>query len=128
MSGNTKHSIFDHLIQFVILEDFITPKPPPKSNIYKRNFDNFDRNKLKEDLHKIDWVNEILKNSNDINEVFDTFHKTLSEMVDYHAPLTKVTEKEKTLQSKPWINKETKHIMWKRDKFFQKYCACKNGT
>ena len=43
LSGNVTHSISDHLIQFVILEDFIT-------NLYKRNFDKFDNYKLKEDL------------------------------------------------------------------------------
>ena len=59
LSGNITHSIFDHLIKFVILEDFITPKPPPESNVYNRNF--FKSNKLKEDLHNIDWINEILK-------------------------------------------------------------------
>ena len=72
--------------------------------------DNFDSNKLKEDLRKIGWVNEILKNSNDINEIFDTFYKTLCEIVDLHAPLTKVAKKERTLQSKPWVNKEIKHL------------------
>ena len=120
MSGNITHSI-----QFVILEDLITPKPPPKFNLYKRNFDS---NKLKENLPKIDWINKILKNGNDVNEIFDIFYKTLSEIVDRHAPLTKVTKKERTLQSKPWINKEIKHLMWKRDKLFRKYRACKNET
>ena len=71
LSGNITHSISDHLIQFVILEDFITPKPLPKTNLYKRNFDKFDNNKLKEDFGKIDWINEILKNG--INEIFDIF-------------------------------------------------------
>ena len=71
LSGNIMHSISDHLIQFVILEDFITPKPLPKTNLYKRNFDKFDNNKLKEDFGKIDWINEILKNG--INEIFDIF-------------------------------------------------------
>ena len=42
--------------------------------------------------------------------------------------LTKVTKKERNLQSKPWINKESKHLMWKRKKLFWKYCACKNET
>ena len=71
LSGNITHSISDHLMQFVILEDFITPKPLPKTNLYKRNFDKFDNNKLKEDFGKIDWINEILKNG--INEIFDIF-------------------------------------------------------
>ena len=37
LSGNIVHSISYHLIQYVILEDFITPKPLPKTNLYKRN-------------------------------------------------------------------------------------------
>ena len=111
LSGNITHSISDHLIQFVILEDFITPKPLPKNNLYQKNFDKFDNNKLKEDLRKIDWINEILKNGNDINEIFDIFYKALSEIVDRHAPLTKSHQKRRTLQSKPWINKEIKHLM-----------------
>ena len=44
-SDNILHSVSSYLIDFVILEDFITPKPPPKSNTYKRNFDKFDSNK-----------------------------------------------------------------------------------
>ena len=52
-----------------------------------------------------------------------TFFIKLSEIVDHHVPLTKVTKKERTLQSKPWINKEIKHLMQKRDKLFLKYCA-----
>ena len=73
-------------------------------------------------------MNEILKNSNYINQIFDIFYETLTEIVDHHAPLAKVTKKERTLQSKPWINNEIKHLMWKRDKLFQKYCSCKNET
>ena len=101
--------------RFVILDIFI--KPLPKTNLYKRNFDKFDNNKLKEDLRKIGWINEILKNGNDINEIFDISYKTL-EIVYHHMPLTKVTKKERTLQSKPWINKEIKHLIWKRGKLF----------
>ena len=124
LSGNIMHSISDHLIQFVILKDLITPKPFPKTYLYKKNFHKFDNNKLKEDLRKICLINKILKNGNDINEIFDIFFKTLSEIVDRHAPLTKVTKKGRTLQSKLWINKEIKHLMWKRDQYF----ACENKT
>ena len=100
LSGNITHLISDHLTQFVILEDFKTPKPPPKSNVYKRNFDIFDSNKLKEDLPKIDWINEILKNGIVINEIFYIFYKTLSEIVDRLAPLTKVTKKRRNFAVK----------------------------
>ena len=36
LSCNIMHSISDNLIQFVILEDLITPKPNPKANVYKK--------------------------------------------------------------------------------------------
>ena len=79
-------------------------------------------------MRKIYWLNEILKNGNDINEIFGTCYKTVSEIVNSHAPLTIVTKKDRTLQSKPWINIEIKHLMWKRHKLFRKYCACKDET
>ena len=62
ISGNIIHSISDYLIQFVILEDFIKPSSPSKSNTYTQNFKNFDRNKLKEDFCKIDWDKVIHEN------------------------------------------------------------------
>ena len=54
--------------------------------------------------------------------------KYLTEIVDRHAPLTKVTKKDRILQSKPQIKKEIKHLMWKRDILFRKFCASKNET
>ena len=118
ISGNITHSISDHLIQFVILEDFIKLSSPYKSNTYKRNFKNFDRNKLKEDFYKVDWDKVILENDNNINDAFNGFYKTLTEILDYHAPLIKITKKERTLSLKPWINKELQYLMWKRDNLF----------
>ena len=128
LSGNITHAVSNQLIQFVILEDFITPKPPSKSNVYKWSFDHFDGNKLKVDLHKTDLINKILKSGNEINEIFNIFYKTLSEIVDCHAALTEITIKERTLLPKPWLNKEIKHLMWKREKFFHNYCARRTET
>ena len=51
VSGNITHSIFDHSIQFVALEDFIILKV----------------------LSKIDRIIEILINDNDVNEIFNVF-------------------------------------------------------
>ena len=126
ISGNITHSISDHMIQFVILEDFIKLSSPCKSNTYKRNFKSFDRNKLKEDLYKIDWDKVIHENDNNINNAFNGFYKTLTEILDHHTPLIEITKKERTLHLKPWINKVIQYLMWKRDKLFRKYCTCKD--
>ena len=37
-SGNIMHSISDNLIQVFILEDFLIPKQPPKSNAHKKSW------------------------------------------------------------------------------------------
>ena len=97
ISGNITHSISDHFIQFVILEDFVKLSSPCKSNTYKQNFKNFDKNKLKNDFYKIDWDKVIHENYNNINDVFNGFYKTLTEILDHHAPLTKITKKERYL-------------------------------
>ena len=53
LSGNITHSVSYLLIQLVTIEDFVTPKRPSTSIVYKRKFDIFDSNKLKEDLHMV---------------------------------------------------------------------------
>ena len=59
--GNITHTISDHLIQFVILEDFMKPSSPCKCNTYKRNFKNFDSNKLKGDFYKLIRIKLFMK-------------------------------------------------------------------
>ena len=83
-------NIFFNSFEFSTLSGNITHSI---SDLYKRNFEKFDNNKLKEDLLKIDWINEILKNGDGIKEIFATFYKSLNEIVDRHAPLTKATKK-----------------------------------
>ena len=73
---------------------------------------------MKEDFFKIDWDKVIHENDNNINDAFNSFYKTLTEILDHHAPLIKITKKERTLHLKPWINKENQYLMWKRDKLF----------
>ena len=80
---------------------------------------------MKEDFYKTDWDKVIHENDN-TNDAFNSFYKTLTEILDHHAPLIKITKKERTLHLKPWINKEIQYLMWKRDKLFRKYWACKD--
>ena len=81
---------------------------------------------MKKDLRKIDWINEILKNGNDVNEILDILYKTLSEIDDRHAPLRKVTKKERNFDSKPWISKEIKQPIILN--IMRKSYACINET
>ena len=76
------------------------------------------RNKLKEYYYKIDWREVIRENDNNINNAFNSFYKVLTEVLDYHAPLIKITTKERTFHLKPRINKEIKYLLWKKKSCF----------
>ena len=41
--------------------------------------------------------------------------------MDEFAPFKKLNSNDIKLKSKPWINKEVQHLMWKRDKLFRKF-------
>ena len=97
VTGYIIHSISDQSIQFVSLEDFIKSASPCKSRTYEQNFKNFDRNKLKEDFYKIDWDKVIHENDNSINDAFNSSYKTLTEILDHHAPFIKITKNERNL-------------------------------
>ena len=97
VTGYIIHSISDQSIQFVSLEDFIKSASPCKSRTYEQNFKNFDRNKLKEGFYKIDWDKVIHENDNSINDAFNSSYKTLTEILDHHAPLIKITKNERNL-------------------------------
>ena len=125
-SGNITAQISDHLIQFVVLNDLIVPLRHQNTNQFKRNFKNFDKVKFKEDISNIDLNALFSQYENDVNSLFNSFFEAINTILDKHAPLVKTTKKELSLLSKPWINKEIKHLMWERDKCFKKYCHNKN--
>ena len=93
---------------------------------YKRNFKNFDKVKFKEEINNIDLNALFSQSENNVNSLFNSFFHAINSVLDKHAPLVKTTKKELSLLSKPRINKEIKHLMWKRDKCFNKYCCNKN--
>ena len=58
--------------------------------------------------------------------MLESLYKTLTEILDHHATLIKITYMERTLYKKPGINKEVQYLMWKKDKLIWKYCTCKD--
>ena len=119
-------SISDHLIQFVFLTNLKKVFKIQKQENLKRDFSVYNEDEFSKDLQTIDW-NDILKIYDaDTNKSFDTFYGLLDKLVDEHAPLKKLTKKQISLKSKPWVNKEIKFLMIKRDKTFKTFCKEQN--
>ena len=120
-SGNITVQISDHLFQFLILKDFKKADPNVKCNLYKHDYSFFNKDELQCDLLQINWQNFITTRNRSFNENFYEFFKTLESIINDHAPIKKLTKKEVSLKSKPWINKQIQTKMKQRDRTLKKY-------
>ena len=91
VSGNILEQIsYDHLPNFVILDN-MTNKI--KSKTMKRDKRNFDVKKFQSDLLDEDLLVNII-NSQDTNTAYDKFLTKYCSVLDKHAPLKKLSKKE----------------------------------
>ena len=67
VSGNPLIEISDHLIQFLILEGFTKERSLPETNLFKRDFRNFNEREFEETVLKMNWENICNVQSNDPN-------------------------------------------------------------
>ena len=73
ISGNLLIEISDHLIQFLILQGSVKEISLPETNLYRRDFSNFNEREFEETILDMNW-NEICKlNQNDLCLSFHNF-------------------------------------------------------
>lgn len=120
-SGNFTEQISDHLIQFLVIKDFLKGrKNLIVSNVKHRNYDFFNDDEFRNDLKTVSF--ESIYIDHDVNKSFENFYNKIDYLLDEHAPYKRITQREKRLQLKPWITKSIKNDMLKRNKLFKKYC------
>ena len=85
-SGNLLIEIFDHLIQFLILEGFIKERPIPILNMYKRDYSNFNENEFKEAVDGLDWHSIVDIIQKDPNHSLNNFYNSITYLLDEFAP------------------------------------------
>ena len=117
VTGNLLMQITDHFPQFMILKN--THVSHNKSESLKYDYSKFVEDAFLEDFNQIDF--NYLENSDlDINSKFDRFLKDLNTLTSKHAPIKRLSRKEKKLKDKPWINKRILKMMRIRDRILQK--------
>ena len=67
-------------------------------------------------MSKIYWDKDKII-STDVDTKFSIFHEKVTDCVKSHAPLRKLSQKQQSLQSQPWIAARIKNIIAKRDKY-----------
>lgn len=96
------YDLTDHLPNFLIVKKFTSL--PNKVKIYKREYSNFDKSALIQDIHSVDWENVLHARANpDPYNMFNFFYTRISDIVDVHIPLVQLSKRELRMKSKPWI-------------------------
>ena len=106
-SGNLLYELSDHLIQFLVLEGFVTERSLPESLMFKKDYKQFNEREFEElVINGLDWEEicmiRIGNSSASLKSYYDTLNFHLDEMV----PTKQVTLKQFRLMLKPWITKD----------------------
>ena len=118
-SGNLIPHITDHLPNFIVLCDVYNHEKPVK-NVYMRNYSNFEPQKFIEDPKAINLTEKIsqLKSTND---KYNFFHDKVIEVINAHAPLSKLSSKKQKQLKKPWITKGIRTSIKKKNNLYHKF-------
>ena len=119
-SGNITSLISDHLPQFILIRHG-TSTNNDHSNVFERNWKQFDKEDFILDFLDIDWNATLDIEKQDIDISFELFLANLDKLLDKHAPLQKVTKRQFKTRSKPWITGGILRSISIRDRLYKSY-------
>ena len=94
--SNLLIEISDHLTQFLILQGFVKEKSLPETNLFRRDFSNFNEREFEETILNMNW-NKICKlNQNEPSLPFNKFFNSVTHQLDEFEPFKKVIIKDTT--------------------------------
>jgi len=118
ISGNIlEHISYDHLPNFIILEHEHIKK---ENRIKKRDLKNFDKSVFEKELLNLDLIQK-LENANNTNDAFDIYNKKFIQLLNKHAPMKYLSNREMKLKSKPWLTKGILTSVKRKRKLFNKF-------
>ena len=127
LSGNITTTISDHYAQFLLLKD-ISHTKKEKAEIYNHDFEKLYQNKEKfeNDLKKTDWNSVLDIKKNDTDNSFQMFLNSINKNITTHAPIKKLSNKDKKFLLKPWITKGLLTSIKKKNKIRRKSIRAKD--
>ena len=117
ISGNLTVTISDHLPQFLIVPSIFSNPLSNKSNIYERDWSNFDQENFILDYFSIDW-NETLKiEEQNIDYSTEILLNKINELLDNFVPFKQISKHKLKFKSKPWITPRLQKSVSVKNKF-----------
>ena len=123
ISGNLIYDISDHLPNFLLIQNL----PPLQANkpAFFRDYSNLDETALSNEVKCFDW-RETLSHCHDPNELFHSFNSTISNTINKHIPLIRLTRKQRKIKSKPWLTHGIKVSIRVKNKLLKKFLRTKS--
>ena len=91
-SGNLDYPDSDHHANFTIFKDYFEKCTTTNETLYRRNIKNIDIPQLHEDFLQVDWNKHVFCEP-DIDIECTNIISTLDNLLDKHAPLTKLSNR-----------------------------------
>ena len=97
VSGNLVNTLSDHHAQFLIMGNQQSPLELDSKEHMFQDFQEIEKNKniLSSLLENVDWVSELLLRCNDVNLLSELFLRKVEKLINFWAPLQKVSNKQK---------------------------------
>ena len=126
ISGNIVCEITDNLPNFLIITKL--SNPPKNFKLYKKDYFRLDNGVLISEVSKVNWEELLTSESGvlDINTVFHNFYLCISNLINKHAPLRKLTQKEIKSLSKPWVTPGIQASIRLKEKFYKRFLETRN--
>ena len=118
LSGNPTASISDHLSQFLIVPNIFSNPPYNKSNIYERDWSNFDQENFILDYFSINWNETHKIEKQNIDYSTEVFLNKINELLDNFAPFKKINKYKLKFNSKSWITPGLQKSMSVKKSFY----------
>ena len=101
---------------------------PKNYKLFKRGYSKRDSEALISEVRNVNW-SEVLgseSGATDVNTVFQSFYDRITEIINKHAPIRKLSRKEIKSLSKPWVTPGIKTSIRNKDKFYKRLIETRN--
>ena len=103
-AGNLISPIYDHHVQFLIIHNYKKTQNS-KNDVFEGNFKHLNSKKFMTDLEQVNWDNILNVFKGNVNKSFQNFSIKITDILDKHMPITKLSLKEMKSSNKPWLSK-----------------------
>ena len=102
-------------------------KQKETTDICNHDFKNFIEVQFESELCNIDWKPVLEINKNNVYFSFNKFFETFNNLLQNHAPIKKLCNKDKKAMKKPWITKGILKSIEKKNQIYRKCIRTKNA-